>query len=40
MHDLHSDNMILLGSLSLIAGIVAGVVARLAFSGLRKRRAL
>ena len=40
LHDLHSDDMILLGSVSLISGVAFGILARLGFAGYRKRRPL
>lgn len=36
LHDLHSDDMLVLGSVALMSGIVFGALARLAFAGLRK----
>jgi hypothetical protein len=40
LHELHSDDMILLGSVSLITGLAVGILARLAFAGLRRRKTL
>ncbi|WP_422923379.1 hypothetical protein [Singulisphaera sp. PoT] len=40
LHDLHSDDMIFLGTVSLLSGVVFGVVAKLAGAGLRRRKAL
>jgi hypothetical protein len=37
---LHSDDMLLLGSVSLITGLASGVLARLAFAGFRRRKTL
>jgi len=39
LHDLHSDDMILLGSISLISGFVFGYLARFLYSGARGRNA-
>ena len=38
LHDLHSDDMLVLGSLSLVSGLIFGVLARLGFAGLRNRK--
>lgn len=38
LHDLHSDDMLVLGSIALISGLVVGVLARLGFAGLRSRK--
>ncbi len=38
LHDLHSDDMLVLGSLALISGLVIGVLARLGFVGVQKRK--
>ena len=39
LHDLHSDDMIVLGSVSLISGLICGVLARLGFVGIQNRKA-
>ncbi len=38
LHDLHSDDMLVLGSVSLISGLIFGALARLGFVGLQKRK--
>ena len=38
LHDLHSDDMLVLGSVALIGGLVCGALARLGFAGLQKRK--
>jgi hypothetical protein len=40
LHDLHSDDMILLGSVSVITGLISGALARLAFARVRRRKTL
>lgn len=40
LHDLHSDDMILLGSVSLFSGIAFGALARFAFAAFRRRTPL
>lgn len=36
LHDLHSDDMLVLGSVALISGLVSGVLARLGSFALKK----
>ena len=38
LHYLHTDDMLVLGSVALISGLVCGVLARLGFFGLQKRK--
>jgi len=38
LHDLHSDDMLVLGSISLISGLIFGVLARLGYTGIQNRR--
>jgi hypothetical protein len=40
LHDLHSGDMVLLGSVSLITGLASGVLARLALAMVRRRKTL
>ncbi len=36
LHDLHSDDVLVLGSVSLISGLIFGVLARLGFAGIQR----
>lgn len=38
LHDLHSDDMLVLGSVATVAGLIFGALARLAYAGVRNRR--
>ena len=38
LHDLHSDDMLVLGSVSLISGLIFGILARLGYAGMQTRK--
>ena len=38
LHDLHSDDMLVLGTLAVVAGLIFGALARLGYAGLQNRK--